>query len=60
MRVMRDAYELRELADFWCISNADIRCLVGQGRLKLCVRIVDEPAVQHVRNAPDGVEPFWA
>jgi len=57
--MMRDAYELAELADRWRLSGADIRSLVGQGILKLSVRIVAQPALlsEQERTAED--EPFW-
>ena len=55
MRLVRDAYELSELADRWGISSADIRFLVAQGRLSLSVRIVAQPAIQYdIGVSPEG------
>lgn len=59
MRMMRDAYELAELADLWSLSAADIRSLVGQGILKLCVRVVAQPALVSEQELTAEGEPFW-
>lgn len=59
MRMMRDAYELAELTDLWSLSAADIRSLVGQGILKLCVRVVAQPALVSEQELTAEGEPFW-
>lgn len=59
MRKMRDAYELAELADLWSLSPADIRSLVGQGILNLCVRVVAQPALVSEQELTTEGEPFW-
>ncbi|MFU8778863.1 MAG: hypothetical protein ACNA7M_14545 [Roseovarius sp.] len=55
----RDSYELAELADRWDISAADIRFLVFNGKLKLCVRIVARAAVVSAQELTAEGEPFW-
>lgn len=60
MRMMRDAYELPELAEVWGMSDADIRSLVGRGILELCVRVVAQPAVHHERTCREEGAASWA
>ncbi len=59
MRIMRDAYELAELADRWNLSPADVRSWVGQEILKLCVRVVAQPALLSEQELTAEGEPFW-
>ena len=48
MRIERDCFELAEIAEAWGLSDADIRYLVGSGRLTLSVRLVAQPVVLSV------------
>jgi hypothetical protein len=55
----RDSYELAELADRWDISAADIRFLVFNGKLQLCVRIVGHAALVSAQEFTQEGEAFW-
>lgn len=59
MLIGRDAYELSELADWWHLSAADIRSLVGRGVLKLSVRLIAQPACISFSEQPEGSEPCY-
>jgi hypothetical protein len=55
----RDSYELSELVDRWGISAAEIRYLVSNGKLQLCVRIVARAAVVSAKELTQEGEASW-
>lgn len=48
MRIERDCLELAEISEAWGLSDADIRYLVGSGRLTLSLRLVAQPVTLSV------------
>ena len=59
MRLARDSFELSELAERWGISDADIRFLVANDKMRLSVRILAQPARVYEQELTAEGEPCW-